>query len=357
MVMARKEDHLRMRMEHIRFGKEELERRRKSPVHVKAEEIQAQLQEHYHVYIVDPRLGFNQRTFRFWINRRSVGEEMEFTGWKLGHRHTVEAVIYILQGRGYSVIDGIEYPWEAGDMICVPVFAWHRHHNESDEDLLYLAATTGPFSMAMGIAIYEEEKYPEYWIFAQKGEEAMRTLIPGGAEVPPGGRVELDPSQWKREKSGGGDGLAPADLYYEQLAYASEEEKRRRAGKVLVKGKELRFGSTPMGRIAYAVDPRLGFHVKLLGTLIAEIPPGKRSGAHRHIYEETNYILFGEGYSIIEDQKYDWQKGDTLVIPVFAWHQHFNTGKEPARFLVHSSRVAMESTGYVHTQQGEPADY
>ena len=113
-------------MEHIRFGKEELERRRKSPVHVKAEEIAAQLKEHFHVYIVDPRLGFNQRSFRFWINRRSVGEEMEYSGLKLGHRHTVEAVIYILQGKGYSVIDGIKYPWEAGDMICVPVFAWHR---------------------------------------------------------------------------------------------------------------------------------------------------------------------------------------------------------------------------------------
>ena len=204
MVMAKKEDHLRMRMEHIRFGKEELERRRKSPVLAKGEEIEAQLKEHYHVYIVDPRLGFNQRTFRFWINYRSVGEEMEYSGWQLGHRHTVEAVIYILQGKGHSVIDGIKYPWEAGDLICVPVFAWHKHHNESQEDLIYLAATTGPFSMATGIAIYEEEKYPEYWVFAQKGEQAMKTLIPGGAEAPPGGRVDLDQSRWRPEKVGSG---------------------------------------------------------------------------------------------------------------------------------------------------------
>jgi len=202
MVMAKKEDHLRMRMEHIRFGKEELERRRKSPVLAKGEEIEAQLKEHYHVYIVDPRLGFNQRTFRFWINYRSVGEEMEYSGWQLGHRHTVEAVIYILQGKGYSVIDGIKYPWEAGDLICVPVFAWHRHHNESKEDLIYLAATTGPFSMATGIALYEEEKYPEYWVFAQKGEQAMKSLIPGGAEAPPGGRVELAREVGEQDRSG-----------------------------------------------------------------------------------------------------------------------------------------------------------
>ena len=78
---------------------------------------------------------------------------------------------------------------------------------------------------------------------------------------------------------------------------------------------------------------------------------------HYYSTDEMENRLAGEGYSIIEDQRYDWKKGDTLVIPVFAWHQHFNTGGETARFLVHSNRIAMESTGYIHTQQGEPADY
>ncbi len=60
---------------------------------------------------------------------------------------------------------------------------------------------------------------------------------------------------------------------------------------------------------------------------------------------------------IVEDQRYDFKKGDTLVIPVFSWHQYFSTGSEPARFLVHSNRPLMEQTGYLHTQQGEPANY
>ena len=57
MVMVEKAQHLKMRMEHICFGKEELERRRKSPVHIPAEHVAAQLKDHCHVYIVDPRLG------------------------------------------------------------------------------------------------------------------------------------------------------------------------------------------------------------------------------------------------------------------------------------------------------------
>ena len=46
-----------------------------------------------------------------------------------------------------------------------------------------------------------------------------------------------------------------------------------------------------------------------------------------------------------------------MIIPRFAWHQYFNNGDENVRFLVHTDRVALESTGYLHTQQAEPADY
>lgn len=357
MAILRPEEHKRMGMQHILYAKEEIERRKKAPVHVRAEEIAQQFREHHHVYIVDPRLGFNQRTFRFWINRLPPKDSPEPRKKKLGHRHTVEAVIYMVRGRGYSVIDGKRYDWQGGDFLCVPVFAWHVHFPDESEEWVDLAATTGPFSMAMGIAIYEDERYPEHWVFAQKEREAEKTLIPGESEVSDEERraLKTDMERWRPEQQK--NPQAPGALYYEQVTYSQHEETRRRQGRVLVKGSDLKFGPTAMGRLAYVVDPRLGFNVKLLTTLVAEIPPAKRSGAHRHVYEEVNYVLSGSGYSIIEDQRYEWKQGDVFVIPVFGWHQHFNTGKETARFLVHTSRAAMESTGYVHTQQGEPADY
>jgi gentisate 1,2-dioxygenase len=353
MVMAKKEDHLRVRMEHITFGKQELERRRKSPVLIKATEIEAQLREHYHIELVAPQFGFTQKTFHFFIQR---GTEFQDMGLKLGHRHNIEAVIYVLKGHGYSVVDGKEYPWQAGDFISVPVFAWHMNHSDLGDDFLWLAGTTSPFATAMGTAIFEEEAYPEYWIFAQKGEETMKTLIPGGAEAPSKETMEFEASKWIAESDKNTE-PSPAELYSEQLMRAHVDEKQRRSGKVVARGAELRFGSTPMGRVAYAVEPRLGFFSKLLTTLIAEVPAGKHSGAHRHFYEETNYILSGQGYSLIEDQKYEWKQGDVLVIPLFSWHQHFNTGMETARFLVYSTRMAMENTGFVYTQQGEAANY
>ena len=204
--------------------------------------------------------------------------------------------------------------------------------------------------MALGVAIYEDERYPDHWVFAQAGEESLKSLIPGANE-----RVALDSAKHSLGK-GNYKGVA-AKLYEEQVRFSAKEEKQRREGKVLVKGKGLKFSRTPMGCLAYVVDPRLGFHVSVISTLLADMPPRKRSGCHRHLYEEINYVMSGSGYSIINDQKYDWEAGDAMSIPVFAWHQHFNTGKEPVRFLIHSTRPCMEKFGHMVTQQGEIADH
>lgn len=346
MAAMRLRDGTDLYVEQVRFGKEEIQRRKNSPVYVDGDEIaRAHAEADHIVYIVDPRLGFNNRTHRFWINRLPPGGE-EGQMWKtLGHRHTVEAVIHWLQGHGYSIIDGKRYDWEAGDFICVPMFSWHRHVNSADGPAIYVASTTGPLSQGLGQAVYEDELYPEFWVFAQQGEDALTTLVPGGAEA----RPELPPAP-------AGESLA-ARLYAEQVRFAFEEEHKRRASRVLVKASELRFEPTAMGRLAYVVDARIGFHVKALATVVAEIPPGRRSGAHRHLYDEIDYVLAGRGRAIIDDQTYPIKQGDTLALPVFAWHQFFNDGDEPMRILSHSTRPAMENLGLVLTHQGELADH
>ncbi|MCC6889434.1 MAG: cupin domain-containing protein [Hyphomicrobiales bacterium] len=342
------EKYEKLAMELYSFAKEEQDRRQKSRILVPGEEIEFQLKaSKFPVHMVDVRIGSNQKTFRFWKFRPT---KAACNGdWKtIGHRHTVEAVVYVEDGVGYSVIDGIDYPWKPGDFICVPMFAWHRYVLEVGDHFTYLAATTGPLSMYLGLAVYEDERWPEKWVFAQKGDEALKSLIPGTV-----GSAKLDHRRFDPDK-----GLNGADsLYVHSLSFASQEEKDRRAGKVLVRGDDLVFEPTRMGSVALVIDPQNGFHMRTLGTLMAEIPAQKRSGAHRHSYEETNYIASGQGFSIIDDQRVDWKKGDTLCIPVFAWHQHFNTGSETARFLVHHNRPYMENMGFLMAEHGEDADY
>lgn len=333
----------RFGMEQTRFGIEEQQRRKKSPIFISGDDVAEEHKTVNSVYIVDPRLGFNNRTHRFWINHLPAGGEEGQSWKKLGHRHTVEAVIYWLQGRGYSIIDGKRYDWEAGDFVCVPMFSWHRHVNTTDARLAYAASTTGPLSMGIGQAVYEDENYPEFWVYAQQGEDAQKTLTPGGAEATNASLGQLQSNA--------------ARLYAEQLGFAAQEEALRRESKVLVRGSELTFESTPMGNLAYVVDPRIGFHVKALSTVVAEVPAGKRGGAHRHFYDEIDYILEGRGRCIVDDVEFEVKKGDTLSIPVFGWHQYFNDSDQPLRVMAHSTRPALDNLGLNLTQQGELADH
>ena len=72
---------------------------------------------------------------------------------------------------------------------------------------------------------------------------------------------------------------------------------------------------------------------------IAELPPLGASVRHRHTTEAYLYIVRGHGYSIVNydeepEERVDWEEGTLLSVPVWAWHQHFNTDPhEPARYL------------------------
>lgn len=336
-----KELHSELALHSVRFAKDEQGRRKQQQVLFKWPDIQKQLGEHKHIYVVDARLGSNNHTHRLWYDVIPPHTE-EGQDWRtLGHRHTVEAIIYFLKGHGHSIIDGVRYDWGPGDLLCVPMFAWHRHINDGDEPVLRIASTTGPLSLALGQAVYEDERYPEYWVYAQEGEDARKTLIPGGGQM---GNFKVECSR-------------AAELYAEQVAFAMQEEVRRRESKVLVKGGAPVFEPTAMGHLAYLVDPRIGFHSKALAVVMAEIPPGKRSGAHRHLYDEIDLVVSGRGKLIVADAEYEFDTLDVLSIPVFQWHQYFNTGTEPLRIVAINTRLALENLGLSLTHQGELADY
>jgi oxalate decarboxylase/phosphoglucose isomerase-like protein (cupin superfamily) len=78
------------------------------------------------------------------------------------------------------------------------------------------------------------------------------------------------------------------------------------------------------------------------GSLIAHIsqfPSGQYKKAHRHGPGANIVILGGEGYSLLwqrdgdEPQRVDWGPNSIFVPPDMWWHQHFNSGTDPARYV------------------------
>ncbi len=79
---------------------------------------------------------------------------------------------------------------------------------------------------------------------------------------------------------------------------------------------------------------------------IGGLLPGGRSNRHRHTYETIAYILEGHGFSMIEDQRVEWQIGDAIYIPNWAWHHHVNLDEnKPARYLACENAPMLQNLG------------
>jgi gentisate 1,2-dioxygenase len=62
---------------------------------------------------------------------------------------------------------------------------------------------------------------------------------------------------------------------------------------------------------------------------IQTFAPGEHIVAHRHNSYALYHIIQGEGYSVLDGQRFDWRRGDTFGCPPMASHEHINTGTEP----------------------------
>ncbi len=125
--------------------------------------------------------------------------------------------------------------------------------------------------------------------------------------------------------------------YDRTLQLAEESARRARSGRVVVHTRELQLERLESrGRTrAYISEPQiLGSMVQTMAMFIAEIAPGQATGKHRHFNEAMIYVLQGKGHSIIDGERYDWEEGDVISVPLYSWHQHFNDGEgQVVRYL------------------------
>lgn len=81
------------------------------------------------------------------------------------HRHQGGLTIFVLKGKGYTVIDGVRNDWTEGDLICLPVKRGgveHQHFNIDDRPSRWLAFVNHHIQELIGRFVQQKEVSPTW---------------------------------------------------------------------------------------------------------------------------------------------------------------------------------------------------
>jgi gentisate 1,2-dioxygenase len=125
---------------------------------------------------------------------------------------------------------------------------------------------------------------------------------------------------------------------YESLFARRDAERARRAEALLVvDGEAQPWEDTPQGRLRWYLHPDLTDRaLQTLGLYVQEIAPRSSSGRYRWQGGEMIVFLEGRGVSEVDGERFEWEAGDALCVPVREAGVelcHHNPYDEPARFV------------------------
>ena len=90
-------------------------------------------------------------------------------------------------------------------------------------------------------------------------------------------------------------------------------------------------------RVLVLENPGIPGQSQITGSLYAGLQlllPGERAGAHRHSASAVRLILEGSGaYTAVNGERTPMARGDLIITPSWAWHEHGNEGTQPVIWL------------------------
>jgi uncharacterized RmlC-like cupin family protein len=240
--------------------------------------------------------------------------EIPAGGGTTGQRHLYEKAVYILAGSGYTVIQQEGKPadrveWAVGDLFSIPLNVSHRHHADSTGTARLLAVTSFPLMVNVMDSVDFVTANPHVFL----------------------GRYNGYPGYF--------DGTGVAAEVVQQSNFV-EDLRQNPTHAFDYRGKGNRSSRWEM-----AGNSMLSVH-------ISEMAPLMYKKAHRHTSDAFILLLSGEGFSLTwpegayhKRRRVDWQAGTLFVPPTYWYHQHFNTGMVPARYLAINSPTVIRNIG------------
>jgi mannose-6-phosphate isomerase-like protein (cupin superfamily) len=146
----------------------------------------------------------------------------------------------------------------------------------------------------------------------------------------------------------------PESAYERTLRHYEATKRRMEVGPVVIRSEDREVELTRQGRIKTYLDPLMFKDVPLQHWHIFTHEVRTVSGKHRHQGGIIIYVIDGRGYSVVEDDRVDWEKGDLLLLPMRPGgtdHQHFNLDPEkPAVWMAFIYFPIMEYVAHEITQ-------
>ena len=167
-------------------------------------------------------------------------------------------------------------------------------------------------------------------------------------------------------------GTASAKLYLGLLEDAKAAPVRNAKRKKLVHPEDMPWEMARQGLLKHLLNERMNTRMETVDAYMQVIPPGSRSGKHRHLAEECLYVLEGRGYDLHQDcdveitdtyhwkpqdevKRYEWEAGDVIYIPPNTIHQHFNADPDRTVRLISAINRIYRHSGLNDLEQLEDA--
>ena len=146
-------------------------------------------------------------------------------------------------------------------------------------------------------------------------------------------------------------------LYQNLLDDATEAPARNAKRKKVVTPEDMPWEMSRQGLLKHLLNDQMNTRMETVDAYMQIIPPGSRSGKHRHLAEECVYVLEGRGYDLHQDcdveitdtyhwkpqeeiKKFEWEAGDVIYVPPNTVHQHFNASADkPVRMISIINRI------------------
>lgn len=240
--------------------------------------------------------GAGDQTAAYVINL-DAGES---TQWR---RHTWEEIVYVAAGSGITEVAGrggvSVARWEAGAVLPVPLNQRYRHAAVADGTVLYCVNNAPPI---VNLFHHDRFLFDNPFEFDDRYDHSESYYSEEG--------------QFWRHQTGA---VIWQTNFVPDVVHLDLPELAHRGAK----GRNVMFQ----------------FAEHTLRPHVSEFPVGSYKKAHRHGPGAQIVLLAGEGYSLLwrddfdQAVKVDWKPNSVFVPPNLWWHQHFNVGAAPARYL------------------------